>query len=49
MKGCLVKTEAEIDAKANSYAGLIDYGNDLAGESRRFTGIANFIEWDNYL
>lgn len=46
LKGGLVKTEAEIDTKANSYAGLIDYGNDLAGESRRFTGKANFIEWD---
>lgn len=46
LKNGLVKTESEIDTKINSYAGLVDYGNDLAGESRRFTGKANFIEWD---
>ena len=47
LKDGLVKTETEIDTRTNSYAGLVDYGNDLAGESRRFTGKANFIEWDN--
>ena len=46
LKDGLVKTEREIDTSLNSYAGLIDYGNDLAGESRRFSGKANFIEWD---
>lgn len=46
LKNGLVKTEANIDTTLNSYAGLIDYGNDLAGESRNFTGKANFVEWD---
>jgi hypothetical protein len=25
---------------------MYDYGNDLAGEDHRFTGVANFIEWE---
>lgn len=46
LQGSLVKTEQEIDTGINSYAGLLDYGNDLAGEHHNYTHIANFIEWD---
>lgn len=41
----LIKTEREIDTKTNTYFGMFDYGNDLAGEAHNFSGIANFIEW----
>ena len=41
----LIKTEREIDTDKNTYFGMFDYGNDLAGEMHNFTGIANFIEW----
>lgn len=40
------KTEGEIDTKTNTFAGLLDYGNDLAGEGHGYTGKADFIEWD---
>ena len=40
------KTEGEIDTTANTIAGILDYGNDLAGEAHTYTGMANFIEWD---
>lgn len=42
----LVKTEEEIDSGTNNFAGLLDYGNDLAGECHNYTCMANFIEWD---
>ncbi len=41
----LIKSEREIDTKKNTYFGMFDYGNDLAGEMHNFSGIANFIEW----
>jgi len=41
----LIKSEREIDTRQNTYFGMFDYGNDLAGEMHNFTGIANFIEW----
>ena len=40
------KTEGNVDTKNNTFAGLLDYGNDLAGETHSYTGIADFIEWD---
>lgn len=46
LKDGLIKTESAIDTGLNTYAGLVDYGNDLAGEKHGFTGKANFIEWD---
>jgi hypothetical protein len=42
----LLLTEREIDVTRNTFIGMFDYGNPLAGEARTFTGIANFIEWD---
>jgi len=42
----LILTEREIDTKKHTYVGMYDYGNELAGEDHKFTGIANFIEWD---
>lgn len=42
----VVNTESFIDVTRNSYAGIFDYGNPLAGESHNFTGKANFIEWE---
>lgn len=44
--GGLIFTESLIDTSKNSYIGLFDYGNPLAGESHSFTGKANFLEWD---
>jgi hypothetical protein len=46
LQGKLVKTEDEVDTGANTFAGMLDYGNDLAGEGHNYTGTANFIEWD---
>lgn len=43
----LILTEQEIDTKKHTYFGMYDYGNELAGEDHRFTGIANFIEWEH--
>lgn len=45
LKDRLVKTEMQIDTKHNTYAGIFDYGNDLAGEQNIYTNQANFIEW----
>jgi hypothetical protein len=42
----LILTEQSIDTKKHTYLGMFDYGNELAGENHRFTGIANFIEWE---
>lgn len=42
----LILTQREIDTKQHTYFGMYDYGNELAGEDHRFTGIANFIEWN---
>ena len=40
------KNEGELDTATHTFAGLLDYGNDLAGEAHNYTGMANFIEWD---
>jgi hypothetical protein len=45
-KGLLL-SEHELDTKRSSFIGMFDYGNQLAGETHTFTGIANFIEWDH--
>ena len=45
LKDGLVLTETEIDTKHQSYAGIFDYGNTLAGEKHNYTMQANFIEW----
>jgi hypothetical protein len=42
----LLLSERSVDTKKHSYFGMFDYGNELAGENHRFTGIANFIQWD---
>jgi len=42
----LILEEREVNVQRNNYFGMFDYGNELAGEDHRFTGIANFIEWD---
>jgi hypothetical protein len=43
--GGLVKTEQLISPSRHRYVGFWDYGNDLAGEGRDFSGYANFVEW----
>ncbi len=43
----LLLTEREVDVKRNTFIGMFDYGNPLAGEAHNFTGIANFLEWDD--
>jgi hypothetical protein len=45
LKDGIVETETLIDAKKQSYAGMFDYGNALAGEKHVYTLQANFIEW----
>lgn len=46
LKDRIALTEMEIDTARNTYAGMFDYGNPLAGEHHDFyTGKANFIEW----
>lgn len=42
----LITTEGNIDTERYNYAGMFDYGNELAGEKHSYTGKANFIEWD---
>ena len=42
----LLFTERDVDTKLNTFIGMFDYGNPLAGEAHTFTGVANFIEWD---
>jgi len=42
----LILTEREIDTQQHNYIGMFDYGNELAGEDHRFTGMANFVEWN---
>lgn len=46
IKNELLFTEREIDVTRNSFVGMFDYGNPLAGEAHTFTGVANFIEWE---
>ncbi len=45
LKDRLVTTETEIDTRHNSFAGMFDYGNPLAGEQHVYTNMANFVEW----
>ena len=45
LKDRLLETETLIDTKKQSYAGIFDYGNPLAGEKQVYTRQANFIEW----
>ncbi|MDD5284680.1 MAG: hypothetical protein PHD54_02375 [Desulfuromonadaceae bacterium] len=47
LNGGLVNTESHFDTWTNTFAGMFDYGNPLAGEKHgEYTGVANFIEWD---
>lgn len=46
MEGELLPFESQIDTKHHTSVGMFDYGNKLAGEGHRYTGIANFIEWE---
>jgi hypothetical protein len=41
----LVKYEKFISPSQNSYAGFWDIGNEVAGETKGYSGYANFIEW----
>lgn len=41
----LVKYESVIDPKTQSFAGMVDFGNDVIGEGHNFRRVANFIEW----
>ena len=41
----LIKYETLISPTRNRYAGFIDRGNDVIGETTNYTGIASFIEW----
>jgi len=46
LKDRFALTEMAIDTRRYTYAGMIDYGNPLAGEHHEFyTQKANFIEW----
>ena len=45
LKDGIVETESMIDTRKDSYAGIFDYGNALAGEKHVYTMMANFIEW----
>jgi hypothetical protein len=47
LKDRLVKIEMPIDTSRYTYAGIFDYGNDLAGEKHVYTNKANFIEWQH--
>ena len=47
LKDGLVETETMIDTRKESYAGIFDYGNPLAGEKHVYTMQANFIEWQH--
>lgn len=38
-------TEREVDVKEDTFIGMFDYGNPLAGENHIFSGMANFMEW----
>jgi len=42
----LILTEKNLDTKKQTYFGMVDYGNELAGEKHQYTGVANFLEWD---
>lgn len=44
----LVLTEKNLDTKKQTYFGMVDYGNELAGEIHQYTGYANFLEWDRH-
>jgi hypothetical protein len=46
LKDGIVLTERIIDTSRNTFAGMFDYGNELAGEDHDYTWKANFIEWD---
>jgi len=45
LKDRIVSTESWIDTRRDTFAGMFDYGNMLAGESHTYTGKANFLEW----
>jgi len=47
LKGGIINTETYFDTWTNTFAGMFDYGNPLAGENHGdYTWKANFIEWD---
>lgn len=41
----IIKHEGTVDPQQYGWGGYFDYGNDAIGEPHRFTGLANFIEW----
>ncbi len=46
VKDRLYYYEGMVDPRKYSYAGMYDIGNPvILGEKRKFTGVANFIEW----
>jgi len=46
-KNGFITTERLINTDVNNYAGMFDYGNELAGEKHVYTNKANFIEWQH--
>lgn len=42
----LLLAEREVNVQRDTFIGMFDNGNPLAGETHFFSGIANFIEWD---
>lgn len=45
-KAGLRETEGPVDTATTDFLGMFDFGNARIGESHRYTGVANFVEWD---
>lgn len=47
VEGRLIRHEELLDTSRYSLAGMVDQGNELAGEEQNFSGMANFIQWSD--
>lgn len=45
VEGRVIRHEELFNTGMHSFAGMFDNGNELAGESHEYTGLANFIQW----
>lgn len=45
VEGRLIRHEELLNTGRSSFAGMFDFGNDLAGENHEFTYAANFVQW----
>ena len=45
VEGRLIRHEELLNTGRCSFAGVFDFGNDLAGEKHEFTRAANFVQW----